>query len=498
MRTFKVLIAALIVALSLFANAGTPAQTETYFFKLSKSLRGVPPTLEEREEFAKAVQAGTAEAFLQKKTQEYLTDDKFTFKLKQKVDELLKLKQQREFDKTPKETGTSYDRLVSEVIQSNSSWDQLLLAKSYHYMPPIPWDFLSSYNEDAFFFIPNQGHVPSPSFEDYLVPDTKRVERHVAFAPDDLRIAGVVTTPRFFGRYVNTALNKNRRRAAAVFRVFLCDSMAPSVPATDNQGEKQDFDTIFPGHSSYTEDDIRRNTQADVHGQLMDCKSCHYKLDPLGQVFGFSAATLAPLPAAGSLTFKGQDGRAVAIPLRGLGDMAQALIQQTEYEKCQVRHFWRWYIGKDVPVSRHKEQELVKKFNDLGRKTQDFVSYLVSLPEFKERPQALTQDQLLARRAVNIMKNCNDCHQSQDKDPDIRNWDLTDLPYSQDADERKDAIRLLRKNLDIDHDGVGKKMPPKDSLWKLSQDDFAILRDWINRGAPDFDGNAQVSPKGTP
>jgi len=31
---------------------------------------------------------------------------------------------------------------------------------------------------------------------------------------------GKLTTARFFNRYVNTALNKNRRRAAAVFRFF--------------------------------------------------------------------------------------------------------------------------------------------------------------------------------------------------------------------------------------------------------------------------------------
>jgi len=501
MKALRMFLSSVVFSVSLFASAGTPAQTETYFFKISKSLRGIPPTMEEREAFAQAVQAGTTEAFLAQKTQEYFADNKFTFKLKQKVDELLKLRQQTEFDKAPNQTGTAYDLLVSDIIQKNSSWDQLLLAKSYRYMTLPPGDFPSfSYDQDAFFMIPSQGDTSYPSFEEYFSPEKtpKVIEHSVTFTPDDQRVAGIVTTPRFFGRYVNTALNKNRRRAAAVFRVFLCDSMAPSVPAADNQGEKQDFDTIFPGHSSYAEEDIRRNTLADVHGQLMDCKACHYKLDPLGQVFGFSAATLSPMAAPGALAFKGQDGRDVSIPLRGLGDMAQALTQQPEYLKCQVRHFWRWYIGKDVPVSRHKEQELVRKFEDLGRKPHDFISYLVSLPEFKERPLALTEDQLLARRAVSIMKNCNDCHQSQDKDPDMRNWDLTDLPYSQDPDERKDAIRLLRKNLDIDHDGAGKKMPPKDSLWKLSQDDFNILRDWLNHGAPDFEGKPQVPPKGTP
>jgi len=58
-----------------------------------------------------------------------------------------------------------------------------------------------------------------------------------------------------------------------------------------------------------------------------------------------------------------------------------------------------------------------------------------------------------------------------------------------------DAINLLKKALDTDHDGLKKKMPPKDSLWKLGQEDFDTLKKWIDHGAPDFNGTLQVAPK---
>jgi len=349
--------------------------------------------------------------------------------------------------------------------------------------------------DDDFYNVVSKNQIIPRDFGDIFAPfDQNRLVLDITFAPDDQRIAGAVTTPRFFGRYANTALNKNRRRAAAIFRIFLCDTMVPSVPPTDASGEDKDFATIFPDHNNYNEDQIRQNAQADVHGQLPDCKACHYKLDPLGQVFGFSAAALSPEPEPGALRYRGADGRNIDVPLRGLGDMAATLVQQPEYVSCQVRHFWNWYVGKDVPLSRNKENDLIKKFNDLGRKSQDFVAYLISLPEFRAKPEILTDDQLTARRVVKIFQNCNGCHQAQDKNQDIKAWDLTDLPYSADPAERQRDLDDIKKELDLDNGGANKKMPPKTSLWQLSTEDTALIKKWMDHGAPDFDGNPQITP----
>ncbi|MNL12672.1 Cytochrome c [compost metagenome] len=253
-----------------------------------------------------------------------------------------------------------------------------------------------------------------------------------------------------------------------------------------------DYDRIFPDHKNLSEGDIRKSVAGNVHGQQADCMSCHYKLDPMGQVFGFSAATVSVKPATGALRFEGADGRKVDIPLRGIGDLGTTIVKQPEYEKCQVSHFWNWYIGKDVPLTSTREEALVKAFNDVGRKPKDFIAYLVSLPEFKEKPQLLTEDQLLARRVVKIFKNCNSCHESTGEAV----WDLTDLPYHKDPRRREKMVQELREVLDTENDGRNAEMPPEDSLWKLSPDEFDMIKNWINRGAPDFQGVPQVKAGG--
>jgi hypothetical protein len=52
--------------------------------------------------------------------------------------------------------------------------------------------------------------------------------------------------------------------------------------------------------------------------------------------------------------------------------------------------------------------------------------------------------------------------------------------------------------MDIDNNGLNPSMPPKDSLWKPSQDEFAMIKKWMDRGSPDFQGNPQVSVPPTP
>ena len=483
----------LILAILLIFNFGfadnQAAQPETYFFKVSKSLLGSPPTLQERADFAVSISQNSAEEYIESRIKEYIKDPRFRLKLKVKYDELMLFRPATESYQI--DAGSSFDRLVYSVIRENQSWDQLLLGKSFSFSTSFQFNF--PINEENFYAGGLNGQLPTLTFEEFFERRFSTKIHTITFPPNDARVAGVITTPRFLSRYVNTALNKNRRRAATVFKVFLCESMAPSVPATDAAGDKQDFEVIFPDHKELSEDQIRANINSNVHGDQPDCNACHYKLDPLGQTFAYSAATLSPMASPGALRYKGTDGRKVDIPLAGFGELATKLTEQPEYAQCQVRHFWNWYVGKDVPVSRAKEAELVTKFNELGRKPQDFVAYLVHLPEYRQRPVALTEDQLLARRAVRVLKNCNACHSTQEEDIDMQAWDMTDLPYGKTAKERARALRKISKALDLEHDGADKDMPPKDSVWKLSSDEFNLLKRWIQKGAPDFDGTPQTN-----
>jgi hypothetical protein len=137
------------------------------------------------------------------------------------------------------------------------------------------------------------------------------------FNSSDKRIAGALTTERFFARNINTALNKNRKRAAAVFRIFLCDEMEAAIAETDNNFDFL-LDLVFPKTGSITSSDAVAvlNNEND-HGNRADCMSCHYKLDPMGKNFGGSGVSLAPIAFKGALSYETSKGEKVYIKTDG-------------------------------------------------------------------------------------------------------------------------------------------------------------------------------------
>lgn len=481
------MIKIIILSAALFVGSyalASDAQYETQLFKLSKSLRGTPPSTADRAALRKASQEGRAESYLKELAKSYVSDPHFYDKMKSLVDELVRVKVDvAQYD----QQNYAYDNLVRSIISKNLSWDQLLTAKSYQ---TLSSNDAFGPDEPLFYSLLD----PTFKSKDDILEETKeRVSYSFEFPAEDQRLAGIVTTQRFMNRYVTTALNKNRRRAAAVYRIFLCDSMIPTAPAADSKSQMMDYDVLLP-HKNLKEEDIRRSFSGNIHGQQADCMSCHYKLDPLGQVFAFSAATLGVKASPGALRYKTKDLKQVNIPLRGFGDLGDQITQQKEYEKCQVSHFWRWFIGKDIPLTGEKEAEVITAFNKVGRKPKDFVTYLVSRPEFKAKPQILTEEQVLAHRVTTIFKSCNSCHDSQG----AYVWDLSALPYGEDQKARNEAIDTLIKVLDINHDGENAEMPPSDSLWQLSENEFATIKKWIEAGAPDFTGKPQVKNGGRP
>lgn len=500
----RILFFSLISLFVMTAMGVEPAQLETSAIKLSKALRGIPLSVKERQELAQAIQAGQGEQQYQKFIQAFLQTDQFRYKLKVKVDELVRVRteinqnpEQRDYDNY-QDNGLylgAYDYVVRDVISQNQSWDQLLLAHEYRFQKhAVPRG--DTYHDQSFFSVASGISQSDGTMEDLQNLQSYEwtfKENQVKFEESDERIAGILTTPRFMHRYVNTALNKSRRRASAVFRIFLCDSMMAAIPPTDAASEKSDFDMIFPHNGTETEQQIKERF-ADPHGTQADCMSCHYKLDPMGQVFGFSSAGLAPSPTPGALRYKSLSQGKVDIAVNGVRGLAKTITQQQDYVRCQVNHFWNWYVGKDFPKSEKRTLELMSKFDEVGRKPKDFIAYLVTSSEFRSKPQILNENQILARRAGSILKNCFDCHRNQNRNDEIRDWDLTEFPYKGDLQQRQGQIEMLVNELDLTGDGSKKTMPPKSSVWKLSDDQHQILKRWVEQGAPDYDGKPQVNP----
>lgn len=483
---------------------GQEAQPETYFNKLSKALVGHPPSREEWDRFLTAKKDQKLSEFYQSYIDQAVLRPEFNRKLKFKLDELLRFIPQRLYahdkvvDTSPSPL-SSYDYLANEVIEQNLPWSSLLTHKVYKVDPNRQTMFRL---EKQFYTYLNGSFIVRndiPSLWEMNEPSAKGVMKGVMefrFDPQDLRLAGLISTPRFLSRYVNTALNKNRRRSAAIFRTFLCDSMVAAIPKRANGDDSADYDVLLPkkNHEGVTEEELRKSlVQTDAHGNSPDCRACHYKLDPLGESLSLSPDVyINDEPSPGALIYQKKNGSMVNVPVRGLGELGKAITEQSEYFQCQVNHFWTWYVGQDSPRSVTRNEQLIKKFIEFQERPKDFVKYLVQSPEFRQKPKILNENQILARQVAKTFKNCTSCHEDQEEDFEMKYWDMTAFPYSENQRENQRRINQIVKALDLTNKGARRKMPPKDSLWQISDQELAQIQKWISVGAPDYDGRPQL------
>lgn len=501
-----------------------------YLNKLSWHIRGRPPADAEYDELAQAVARGERDAFINAKIQSYLKSTDHQDKMAERLDELFRFQTPRTRESIAKSADTSssyspiakfyeknnaFDAFVRRVARENLSWDELLTGKKYslyglteayprNYIDD--WGFMGAIAPEQ---VPNgfRGVIRDISPTAGNPTDNPEHQKPVEleFAADDARVAGVLTTARFFGRYANTALNKNRRRAAAVFRVFLCDEMNAAISPAE-EGQEKVLDLMFPHATDatpstpstggmtggMTEDEIKAvlNQSDKRHGQQPDCMACHYKLDPLGKTFATSTLTLSPFNSPGALVYKKADGEKVEVKARGIGDIAQALTQQRKYVDCQVQHFWDWYIGVDQTLSQTRLNQLVTKFNEVGRRTNDFVAYLVSQPEFREAAPPATPESIRAYQVKQVFKSCAACHTDQfyEDSEDFTIPDFTSWPIGGSKESMKAWAGKIRRMLDLDGDGSKRRMPPPKLAPALPKSDRDLIKAWLDDGAPDAEG----------
>lgn len=462
--------------------------------KISLHLRGITPTSDEYDSMAKSEDP---EAFIQKQIIEYQKSPSYVEKMNYRIDEMLRLKTQQYWSDDLSNTSvTSCDLLVTSLTKDNLSWDTLLTGKQY-FITPEPQSaqadigFYSAVKPNLpktnvgamrtlFVNLPSTsysysatGPAPTPSYG----PPTS-----VTFDPADPRVAGVLTTKRFLDRYNTTNLNKNRGRAAAVFRTFLCDDMKPSVGSTSTDDPALINEAFggklraMPAVGHATMMDERR------HGTDPACMSCHYKLDPLGRSFMTSTHALSTFAAPGALVFNRPDGSQVSISGKGIGDVALAITKQPEYAQCQVKHFWSWFVGDDIPISSSKMDFLVQEFDRVGRKTNDFVTVMLNQPEFNTQETASVasapQTKVTFGQVKPLLAKCMACHQQSDATDDF-----TTLPIGGNGSAQDRWLNKISKEMDLDHDGLNPTMPPKDSPWQPTKDEIQLLKSWINQGA---------------
>ncbi|MBO9668581.1 MAG: DUF1588 domain-containing protein, partial [Bdellovibrio sp.] len=494
MKQYILFTLTLILSLSSLAEERVLSDV-SYLNKLSMSLRGYAPSMEEIANLQNSrTNDVTLKDFFNSTIADYQQSSQYRERMVIRVDELLFFNAPTFNQALTPELRISTDwndikqysaaeNLVRAMTQNNLSWDQLLLAKSYK----VP-TYSNAKTELSFYDgITGQTTDVSYTLDDIYAPiSEKPTYVNVSTSQDDPRIAGIITTERFFSRYTTTALNKNRRRAAAIFRIFMCDPMSAAIPEVHDTSRLKDL--IFPTNGQSTESQIRESLDS-KHGTQADCMKCHYKLDPLGTTLRASSVALHERSSSGRLVFRRANGEIINKAARGIGDIAKLITEQPEYANCQVDHFWNWFIGKDVTRTPEINQELVKKFNDLGRKTNDFVAYLVSRPEFRIR-KTNSPTAMVTSSARAFLQRCDACHSSQEPSlPAFAKWPIGDGSQN----DSRYWMKQISQQLDLDHLGDNRTMPPEDGF-RPSKAELKNLKLWIEMGAPNERGEKLVTP----
>jgi hypothetical protein len=360
----------------------------------------------------------------------------------------------------------------------------LLTVKEYTLFPRI---FGSSDDATDFKFYKYVSDVKLPKERsNYSSNDTAKVDPiAIKFADDDERIAGALTTPRFINRYNTTNTNRNRRRAAAVFRIFLCDPMVPVIPPPPDKKAAvlnrafadEDAEMVHTAASEDQLEAILRVAPENRHGTDRQCAACHYKLDPMGKTFQNIGIALNPLSSPGALVFNRVKEKSVNTPVEGIGSLAKEIVKQPEYVNCQVQWFWDQFIGKDVTLKFARRAELAAAFEQVGRRTNDFVRILVSAPEFRQRQARV--EHVLYEQVQPLLKRCDSCHNGG-----VPVGDLSEGQIS------KFDLLDARQRLNLPESDIH-KMPRNWPSW--NPEELTLLKRWIDEGAVGADGKAGLT-----
>ncbi len=482
-----------------FTKSGKEMSPYARLRKLSLHLKGVTPTSAEYDALEAAMASGHLPDFFQTKTGEYLKTPEYIGKMMDRLDSLFRMMT----DPSPPEgfllstpsgipnSPTSQDLLYYEILSQNLSWDNLLTRKQY-LLPDVVGGFtggmvLPSSDDRSFL------QMVLPDITAPLQPTTigQITANRAVFADTDSRIAGAITTQRFFSRYSTTNVNKNRGRAAAVFRTFLCDDMKAVVASS--AGDDQDLvNQAFPKPSL---DNVHLGVaDDDPHGSDPNCMACHYKLDPLGRTFLTSGSVLSDDTSPGALVYRRPNGQLVNVAGNGIGEVAAAIQAQPEYSQCQVMRFWNWFIQGDDPPTLDRFTELVKQFDGMKHLTNDYVAYLVNQPEFYRDPDQGPQNVTLTQ-VKNTLQRCTNCH-SGVTPPANQNPmpSFVQLPIGSDTDHPK-WIKAIIKDLDLAGSGENRVMPPPTSAWQPTDAELALIKEWIATGVRDESGKITIDPQ---
>ena len=460
---------------------------EAYLRKLSFHLRGHPPRVSEYTELQRIEGEDLKNKFTDRKIDEYLSSYHFVDKMELRFEELLSMRASQssrhphyKFEEIPEiydsphaafSTFNSMNHLIRSVFQENLSWDELLTSRRFRLFPIR--DKVERVSDHEFF----AGLVNEVIEQKHEITDLE-------FDNTEDRIAGILTTNRFVQRYTNTNLNRGRRWASVVFKVFLCDEMR-TVVVNESSNQSAVLDLVFPGqHHSGAEMDPLQDVAMGTQQTNESCMACHQKLDPVGRTYSKIGSILSSFKSPGQLVYERTDGSLFREDVRSIGDLGRKITEQQLYVDCQTKRMWDWFIGTDMVFNESIQRDISKEVEHLNRKPKSFIKYLVSRSEFYQGPESSIDLPTMVANVKAILNNCTSCHQSEGI-PDFTNWPIggSDLSHQR---------YLTKIQSDMGLSGTARSMPPLNSGWQPSDADLDLLKHWYEQGAPDEEGRTYV------
>lgn len=459
----KNLLSLLLIFLFLnmpFAQADEASERASYLRRVSLLLKGVPPSEEEMEQAWKT-SADQYDTFLNMKMDEYMSSNEFSDVMVRHVQALFQVSSYSSLypDLNPDLNSffskgiTAFEQMIVDMLEQNKSWDELFVGS--HYRVPVSSQLA---DKDLDFFQNVAGVEQSGEF--YNISASQPA------------LAGLLTTSRFFKRYFNTRLNENRKRAAAIYKVALCDAMDPVLIVSQAERDRLTLQSLnAPGTSAVS-------SVATQHGTDPACQSCHEKLDPLGAVFARSMYRPNPGETPGSLLLRDMSGAKTVTPFKNISEFAKVLVNQQAYVECQTRNLWNMFVGKDVGMPTDAKFSQVFASDSVQRRPKEFIKYLLRSTRTTAAP--LSASNVRFSDVKPILEKCQSCHENEPLAPASR----LDSYQSWNGDLAQTLADQVIKESGLSENphessGLPPSMPPKDAGWELTGRNRELLKAWI-------------------
>lgn len=287
-------------------------------------------------------------------------------------------------------------------------------------------------------------------------------------------IAGLFSTKRFLERYWNSPANGNRKRAAAIFKIMLCDEMAPALERDQQQGREEAL-ALGVSEAQTTVrslEEIHRTR----HANQKDCRQCHMRLDPMARTMRPLELGVAAFPSPGNLKFYNSFDDIQDIPVKNFSDLIRKATQQQKYLDCQLNWLVTWIMGRDVNIHPVRFETLIEDFEKSGRNIKSSIENLLLSPEFQGIPSQFEEPPSLNKSKV-VLEECEFCHGSFLKTR---------------GDKLKLNLAKIAVVLDLTNDGRNRTMPPKSHWWRPTSEEVQDVKTWIQEGAPLIKGKPPI------